>query len=97
MNMHVQSHKYSVTVTHISKRPCKWPKMAGKIIEDKVWVGEFHRPTQQGRYIPPIAFKFYSQAARHRFENFADIISVEEAIEALLPDLNAPTIKKDHK
>ena len=82
------ANRYSVRLTYTSPRPGPWPKIAGKILEGNVWVGEFARAAPSGRWIPPITYKFFSQAARNRFDDFADSLSIEETIEALLPNSN---------
>ena len=80
------SARYSVKLLYCGVRG-RFPKLKGKILEGDVWVGEFSRAAQERSYVPPIVYKFYSTGARNRFEDFADCLSIEETIEALLPDL----------
>jgi hypothetical protein len=77
------SGRYSVKLLYRGVRG-RFPKLKGKILEGDVWVGEFSRAAQERNYVPPITYKFYSTGALYRFTDFADSISIEEAIEALL-------------
>lgn len=80
----VEPHKYSVKLTHKGKDK-RWPALKGEIYEKDVMIGRFSRGAVRDGYIPPIEYKFLSSQAKSRFDNFADSLSIEETIEALLP------------
>lgn len=79
----VEPHNYSVVLTYKAKKGT-WPAMRGQIFEGDVLVGTFNRPALKD-FIPEIGYKFYSEAAKHRFDDFANCLSIPETIEALLP------------
>ena len=79
----VKPHKYSVKL--LSKGKGKWPALKGEIYEKDVMIGRFSRATVKDGYVPPIEYKFLSSQAKARFDDFADSLSIEETIEALLP------------
>ena len=79
----VAPHIYSVKLLH--KGRGKWPTLRGEIYERDVCIGRFHRGAMQQGFIPPIESTFYSTQAHNRFDDFADCLSIEETIEALLP------------
>lgn len=82
-NSIVEPHKYSVTLTYRAKKGT-WPAIRGQIFEGDVLIGTFNRPPLKD-FVPEIAYKFYSEAAKYRFDDFADSLSIPETIEALLP------------
>lgn len=79
----VEEHPFSVKVLYKGKG--RWPALKGEIYEHDVLIGTFTRGAVQGNYIPPIDYKFRTERAKARFEDFADSISIAETIEALLP------------
>lgn len=79
----VQSHPYRAEVTYHGVDP-RWPVLKGQLWENDVCIGHFSRGAVRDGYIPPIEFKFYSTQARNRFDDFADCLSIEETIEALI-------------
>lgn len=78
------SHPYSVKITHKGKDK-KWPALKGDIYEKDVVIGTFSRGAVRDGHIPPILSKFGSSAAKARFEDFSDSLSIAETIEALMP------------
>lgn len=82
---HVMQHPYSAKLTYKSKRG-HFPAMAGHIYENDVIIGEFKRGATRDHFVPPIEYKFYSERARARFSDFSDSLSIEETIDALIPD-----------
>ena len=77
-------HNYSVKILHKGKDK-KWPALKGEIYEKDVLIGTFARGAVKDGYIPPITYKFRTDRAKSRFEDFSDSLSIEETIEALLP------------
>lgn len=80
----VKPHKYSAKLTFKGKDK-KWPALKGDIYEKDVVIGKFSRGAVQNGHVPEIISKFGSSAAKARFEDFSDSLSVAETIEALLP------------
>lgn len=77
-------HPYSVKLTYRAKKG-KWPALKGELYERDVVIARFSRAAVVDGYVPPIEYKFLSTQARHRFDDFADCLSIEESIEALIP------------
>jgi len=80
----VDEHPYSVKILYKGKG--HWPKLKGEIYEHDVLIGTFSRAAVQNGYIPPIEYKFRTERSKARFDDFADSLSIEETIEALLPN-----------
>lgn len=80
----VEPHDFSVKMLSIGKTG-KWPALKGEIYEKDVLIGTFSRGATRDGYVPPIESKFRTDRAKMRFQDFADSLSVEETIEALLP------------
>jgi len=80
----VEEHPYSVKILYKGKG--RWPKLKGEIYEHDVLIGTFSRDAVQGGYIHPIEYKFRTERSKARFDDFADSLSIEETIEALLPN-----------
>jgi hypothetical protein len=80
----VKPHKYSAKILKKGADK-KWPTLKGEIYEGDVLIGTFSRGAVQDHIIPSIEYKFRSSQAKARFEDFADSLSIEETIEALLP------------
>jgi hypothetical protein len=80
----VEPHDYSVKLLSVGKTG-KWPALKGEIYEKDVLIGTFSRGSTRQGYVPPIESKFRTDRAKMRFMDFADSLSVEETIEALLP------------
>lgn len=78
------NHPYSVKLTYRAKKG-KWPAMRGEIYERDVLIGKFSRGAVVDGFIPPIEHKFFSEASRSRFDDFANCLSIEETITALVP------------
>jgi hypothetical protein len=78
------NHPYSAKLTYKAKKG-NWPSLRGELYEKDVMIGRFSRGPVVDGYVPPIEYKFFSDAARNRFDNFADCLSIEESIEALMP------------
>jgi len=78
------NHPYSVKLTYRAKKG-NWPALKGEIYERDVMIGRFSRGAVVDGYVPPIEYKFLSDASRNRFDGFADCLSIEETIEALIP------------
>jgi hypothetical protein len=79
----VVPHIYSAKLTYKAKKGT-WPSLRGELYERDVLIGTFKRgPTEEG-FVPPIEYKFRTDAAKHRFDDFADCLSIEETIEALI-------------
>lgn len=62
-----------------------FPALKGELYESDVLIGTFRRGATRQGFIPPIQYKFFSSAAQARFDNFADCLSIEETIEAIIP------------
>ena len=91
---HVSNNKYSVKLLHKGK-DSKWPSLRGEIYENDVLIGTFTRAAVRDGYIPPIEYSFRTSGAKARFEDFADSLSIEETIDALLvKPLSAKTLTK---
>lgn len=58
--------------------------MRGKILEGDVEIGTFTRGPVRDGWIQPIQYKFHSERAKARFDDFADCLSIEETIEAIV-------------
>lgn len=80
----VKPHQYSAKILHRGKAKM-WPSLKGELYEKDVLIGTFARGAVHDGYVPPITYKFRTEAARNRFDDFADSLSIEETIEALLP------------
>ena len=78
----VPEHPYSVKV--LKKGPGRWPTLKGEIYEKDVMIGTFTRAAVKDGFVPPIEYKFRSEASKARFDDFADSLSIEETIEALM-------------
>jgi hypothetical protein len=77
-------HPYTAVIT--KKGSAKhWPFLRGEIYEKDVCIATFSRASVVNGYVPPIEYKFFSEASRNRFDDFADSLTIEETIEALLP------------
>jgi hypothetical protein len=76
-------HPYSVKLLYKGKG--RNPKLKGEIYEADILIGTFKRGAVLDGYVPPIEYKFRSEAAKSRFDDFADSLSIEETIEALIP------------
>ena len=77
-------HPYHVKLTYKTKKG-NFPALRGEIYEHDVMIGRFSRGPVEDGYIPPIEYKFLSDASRNRFDDYADSLSIEETIEALIP------------
>lgn len=77
-------HPYSVKLTYKAKQG-NWPALRGEIYEHDVCIGTFKRGSVVDHFVPPIEYKFGSTQALNRFDDFADSLSIEETIEALIP------------
>ena len=80
----VKPHPYSVKLTFKGAGKT-FPALKGDIYEKDVVIGTFSRKKVVDGYVPPIEYKFKSSQAKARFDDFADSLSIEETIEALLP------------
>jgi len=81
-------HPFSVKLTYKAKKG-NFPAMRGEIYEripkvGEVLIGTFSRGPTVDHFVPPITYKFRTDAARNRFDDFADSLSIEETIEALV-------------
>lgn len=77
-------HPYSVKLTYRAKKG-NFPALRGEIYERDIVIGRFSRGPVVDGYVPPIEYKFLSTQARNRFDDFANCLSIEETIEALIP------------
>jgi hypothetical protein len=80
----VKPHRYRVKLLKHGKG--QWPTLKGDLYEDDVIIARFTRGAVRDGYIPPIEYKFHSDASKNRFSDFSDCLSIEETIEALLPN-----------
>ena len=80
----VKPHPYSIKLTHKGKDKT-FPSLKGEIYEKDVLIGTFSRKAVVDGYVPPIEYKFRTDRAKARFDDFSDSLSIEETIEALLP------------
>lgn len=78
-------HPYSVKLTYRAKKGT-FPALKGEIYERDIRIGSFSRGAVVDGYVPPIEYKFFSEASKNRFDNFADCLSIPETIEALIPE-----------
>jgi len=76
----VNIQPFSVKVTKQNKSR---GNVEGKIFEGDVLIATFKRKANEGNWIQELESKFLSEAARRRFDNYADSISVNELIECL--------------
>lgn len=60
-------------------------RITADLTESGLVVARVRRPSVRGGYVAPFEAKWFSERAKARFEDFADSLSIEEAIEALLP------------
>jgi hypothetical protein len=74
--------KYSAVLTKVNKD--RHGSMRGQLFENGVLIATFARASMQGGWVQPITYKFRSDAARARFDDFANALTIEETIEALL-------------
>jgi hypothetical protein len=77
-------HPYKVNLTHKAKTGL-FPALKGELLENGIIIAKFSRGSTRNHFVPPITYKFLSDRARNRFDNFADCLSIEESIEALIP------------
>jgi hypothetical protein len=77
-------HPYSARITYKAKRG-PWPAIAGELYEKDVLIAKFWRNGVRDGYVPPIEYRFLSEASKSRFDDFADCLSISESIEALIP------------
>lgn len=77
-------HPYTAKLTYKAKKG-SWPALRGELFEKDVRIATFSRGPVVDHFVPPIEYKFGSTAARNRFDDFADSLSIEETIEALIP------------
>lgn len=77
-------HKFSAKLTYKSTKGL-FPAMRGELYERDVLIGTFKRGATVDHFVPPIEYKFRTEGARNRFCDFADSLSIEETIEALIP------------
>jgi hypothetical protein len=76
-------HPYSAKLTYKAKKG-HFPALRGELYEHDYVIATFKRdPTVDG-FVPPIEYKFRTDASRNRFDDFADSLSIEETIEALI-------------
>lgn len=78
-------HPYSVKLKYRAKKGL-FPAMRGEIYEKDVHIGNFSRGPTVNHEVPPIEYKFFSEASRNRFDDFADCLTISETIEALIPE-----------
>lgn len=76
-------HPYSAKLTYKAKRGL-FPAMRGEIYEKDVMIGKFERGPTVDHFVPPITYKFFTDRAKARFDTFADCLSIEETIDALI-------------
>lgn len=76
-------HPYKAVLTYKAKKGL-FPALRGELLEKGIIIARFHRGATVDHFVPPIEYKFLSDAARSRFDNFADSLSIEETIEALI-------------
>lgn len=76
-------HPYSTKLTYKAKKGM-FPALRGELLENGIIIARFSRGATVDHFVPPIEYKFLSEASKHRFDNFADCLSIEESIEALI-------------
>lgn len=72
------------TVANVKGNPNKYGKLSFDILEDGIAIAKVTRGTARAGWIPLMVFKFYTERAEVRFENFCDSLSMTETCEALL-------------
>lgn len=77
------NHTYSTKLLYKAKTG-HFPALRGELYEGDVLIGSFSRGRTVDHFVPPIEYKFRSCAAGNRFDDFADSLSIEETIEALI-------------
>lgn len=78
-------HPYTAKLTYKAKRGT-WPALRGEVFENGIRIATFKRGPVEDHFVPPIEYKFLSEASRRRFDDFSDCLTIEETIEALIPD-----------
>jgi hypothetical protein len=76
-------HPFSAKVLHKAKRGL-FPALKGELYQKDVLIGTFKRDATVEGFVPPIQYKFRTEGAQRRFSDFADCLTIEETIEALL-------------
>ena len=76
-------HKFSAVLSYKAKKGM-FPALRGQLLEGDVEIATFKRAPVADGYVPPIEYKFHSGRAQVRFDDFADSLSIEETIEALI-------------
>lgn len=76
-------HPYTAKLTYKAKRG-NFPALRGELYENDVLIGTFSRGPVVDHFVPPIEYKFRTEASKNRFDDFADSLSIEETIEALI-------------
>lgn len=76
-------HPFSAKVLYKAKKGL-FPVVRGELYEGDVLIGTFKRGATRNGYVPPIEYKFRTDGARNRFDDFADCLTIEETIEALI-------------
>jgi hypothetical protein len=76
-------HPYSTKLTYKAKKG-QFPAMRGELLENGIIIATFKRGATVDHFVPPIEYKFRSEASKYRFDDFADSLSIEETIEALI-------------
>lgn len=79
----VAPHVYSVKLTYKAKKG-NFPALRGELYEKDFIIARFSRGATRDNFVPPIEYKFLSDASKHRFDDFANCLSIEETIEALI-------------
>lgn len=77
-------HPYSVKLTYRAKKGT-FPALKGEIYERDIRIGTFSRGPVVDGFVPPIEYKFFSEASKNRFDGFSDCLTISETIEALIP------------
>ena len=77
-------HPYTAKLTYKAKKGT-WPALRGELFEKDMRIATFSRGPVVDHFVPPIEYKFGSEASKRRFDDFADSLSIEETIEALIP------------
>ena len=76
-------HPYKAVLSYKAKSGM-FPALRGELLENDVIIAKFSRGPTKDHFVPPIEYKFLSDASRNRFDNFADCLSIEESIETLI-------------
>lgn len=81
----VTEHPYKALLSYKAKKG-SFPAMRGHLYENDVIVASFKRAPVRDGFVPDLEVTFYSSQAQARFNNFADCLSIQESVLAVLEE-----------